>query len=224
MKKTVKGQLFPTEITLQRMFAEEMEHRRSYFSEQNYNQRLQVGKEYMRRYHGEQILPFWRRRGVVERRIDRVEISGVPMAGVLDKIEWLDNGTLRIVDYKTGKPNPAKIAPPSQTVPNGGDYWRQLAFYRLLLEAANIYPEPVGHLCISWLEPDKRNTFLVSEIHYAVEEMQFVRDLIQKTWQNIVERRFTEGCGLPECPWCYMHQHPQASAYYDKVEEDLDDQ
>jgi hypothetical protein len=99
-----------------------------------------------------------------------------------------------------------------------------LAFYRLLLEAANIYPEPVGHLCISWLEPDKRNTFLVSEIHYAVEEMQFVRDLIQKTWQNIVERRFTEGCGLPECPWCYMHQHPQASAYYDKVEEDLDDQ
>lgn len=223
LKKMVKGQLFPTDQTLQRLFTAEMEHRKSQFSEQNYNQRLQLGREYMRRYHAEQILPFWRRRGIVERRIDRVEINGVPVTGVLDKIEWLDNGTLRIVDYKTGKPNPSKITPPTPALPQGGDYWRQLAFYRLLVDHANIYAEPVSQTCISWLEPDRRNAFLTSEIWHNAEEMQFVRQLIVQTWENIRQRRFTEGCGLPDCTWCKMHRHQGMGAYSDKIEESLDD-
>jgi DNA helicase-2/ATP-dependent DNA helicase PcrA len=223
LKKMVKGQLFPTDITLQRMFVTEMEYRRSHFGEQNFAQRMALGKEYMRRYHAEQIMTHWRRRAVAERRIDRVEMEGVPLTGILDKIEWLDNGTLRVVDYKTGTPNPKKIAPPSDAQPNGGDYWRQLAFYRLLLEYAHIYAEPVRQTWISWLEPDKRGIFAVNDIAHTGEEIQFVKNLIHTTYTNIHQRRFAEGCGQPECVWCRMHRGPALLPIFDKTEEELDD-
>lgn len=223
IKKMVRGQLFPTDITLQRMFATEMEYRRNHFSEQNFAQRMALGKEYMRRYHAEQIMPNWRRRAVAERRIDRVEMEGVPLTGVLDKIEWLDDSTLRVVDYKTGIPNPKKSAPPTEAQPNGGDYWRQLAFYRLLLEYARIYAEPVRQTWISWLEPDKRGAFTINDIAHTGEEIQFVKNLMQTTYTNILERRFAQGCGQPECLWCRMHRGQEIIAGFDKTEEELDD-
>ena len=221
LKKIAKGQRFPTEETLLKMFAAEMERRRGQFSEQVYAQRLTIGKDYLRRYHAEQILPFWRRRAIAERRIDRVEVEGVPMTGVLDKIEWLDNGTLRIVDYKTGAPKPQKTAAPTETQPHGGDYWRQLAFYRLLLEQARIYAESVGSTVISWLEPDRKGTFPVVELRYTGEELQFVRTLIKETYAHIQARAFTVGCGKAECVWCRMHRTGEVGV--EKVEEGLDD-
>lgn len=56
-----------------------MERRRGQFNEQVYTQRLTIGKDYLRRYHAEQILLFWRRRAIAERRIDRVDVKGCPM-------------------------------------------------------------------------------------------------------------------------------------------------
>lgn len=221
LKKTAKGQLFPTAETLTKMFAAEMERRRGQFSEQVFAQRLSLGKDYLKRYHVEQILPHWRRRAVAERRIDRVEVGGVPLTGVLDKIEWLDNGTIRIVDYKTGSPNPKKAAPPSEANPNGGDYWRQLAFYRLLMDGARLYAEPVGQTAISWLEPDKRGSFPVADVRHSGEELQFVRQLLVDTYAKIQDRQFTQGCGKPECVWCNMHRTGAPAP--DKEEEALDD-
>lgn len=221
LKKIARGQLFPTAETLVKMFAAEMERRRSQFNEQVYVQRLTVGKDNLRRYHAEQILPFWRRRAIAERRIDRVEVEGVPLTGVLDKIEWLDNGSIRIVDYKTGTPKPQKTAAPTAAQPYGGDYWRQLAFYRLLLEQARIYTESVGATVISWLEPDRKGSFPMVELRYTGEELQFVKKLIQDTYANIQARQFTQGCGKADCVWCRMHRTGEMGV--DKIEESLDD-
>lgn len=221
--KADKKLRFPPAETLIRMFAGEMERQRGYFSEHNYTQRLALGKDYLRRIHVEQV-PYWRKRAIVERRIDRVEFEGVPIAGVLDKIEWLDNGALRIVDYKTGAPAPNKTAPPDDKQPHGGDYWRQLAFYKILLEKANIYPEPVGKTAISWLEPDKRGAFPITELSFSGEDLQFVGNLIRETWANIRAARFSPGCGKDDCPWCRMYRWNEApvEGIY-RAEEELDD-
>lgn len=221
LKKTAKGQMFPSEETLVKLFVAEMERRRSQLNEHAYAQRLGLGKDYLRRYHAGQILPFWRRRAIAERRIDRVEMDGVPLTGVLDKIEWLDSGALRIVDYKTGSPKPQKTAAPSEAQPYGGDYWRQLAFYKLLLEHARLYVEPVGATVISWLEPDRKGQFPLVELRYTGEELQMVRNLLKDTYQKIQNRQFTTGCGKADCVWCRMHQTGNVET--DKEEEGLDD-
>lgn len=222
--KSDKKMRFPSAEILMRLFGAEMERQRGHFSENNYAQRLALGRENLRRLHTEQV-PYWRKRAIAERRVDRVELDGVPLTGVLDKIEWLDNSTLRVVDYKTGAPDPQKIAPPGEKQPHGGDYWRQMAFYRILLENARIYPEPVGKMAVQWLEPDKRGTFPVAEIAHTGEEIRFVEGLIRDTWANIRAAKFTPGCELPDCPWCRMHRWKEApeAGFGREREEGLDD-
>jgi len=221
--KAHKKQQWPTPESLQRLFAAEMERQRGYFSENGFVQRFALGKDYLRRIHVEQV-PFWRKRAIAERRVDRVELNGVPMTGVLDKIEWLDGNVLRIVDYKTGLVDPKKIAPPDDKQPNGGDYWRQLAFYKILLENARIYPELVGKTAVSWLEPDRRGAFPITEVGFSGEEIRLVENLIQEVYGKIQNREFTIGCGKEDCPWCRMHRDRTMSEVLERgTEEGLDD-
>lgn len=221
--KADKKQQWPSPEQLMRLFTAEMERQRGYFSEHNYSQRLGLGKDYLRRIHLEQV-PFWRRRSIVERRIDRVELDGVPLTGVIDKIEWFDNGTIRIVDYKTGAPDLKKTAPPDEKQPYGGDYWRQLAFYKILLENARIYPESVGKTAVSWLEPDKRGVFPVVEINFTGEEIHLVEQIIREVYGKIRNREFTVGCGKDDCDWCRIHRDRTVVEGLRKGEEEgLDD-
>jgi len=220
--KSDKQYQWPSSDALGKIFIAEMERVRHHFSENGFVQRLALGKENLRRVHVEQI-PFWRKRAIVERRVDKVEFEGVPLTGVLDKIEWLDRG-LRIVDYKTGVPDAKKTAAPSEQQPYGGDYWRQLAFYQILLDSARIYPESVEKLAISWLEPDKRGSFPIAEISFSSDEIAFVGKLIQDTYAKIQQREFSTGCGEDNCTWCNMHRdRTLANAGPRTQEEGLDD-
>ncbi|MDX1911405.1 MAG: ATP-dependent DNA helicase [Saprospiraceae bacterium] len=213
---------WPSTTVLTKLFAQEMERQRGFFTENGFTQRLALGQDYLRRIHVEQV-PFWRKRVIVERRIDRVELDGVPLTGILDKIEWMEGGTLRIVDYKTGTPDPKKTAPPSESQPYGGDYWRQLAFYTLLLERSRLYPEPVGKTAISWLEPDKRGTFPVTELQFSESERRMVEQWIQMVYNAIQHRAFHTGCGETDCRWCQMHRDRDAILLSRDHEIGLDD-
>ncbi len=221
--KQEKPDRAPGEDSLIRLYNKEMERRQALFSTPSYGQRLSLGRNWLRRYFAEQI-PYWTRRAIVERRIDRVEIDGVPVTGVLDKIEWLSNGNIRVVDYKTGTPNTAKIQPPSDKHPYGGEYWRQLAFYKLLLEQSRLYAEPVGSGAIAWLEPDKKGLIPFAEIRFSNEEIAGVQKLIREVYDNIQQRRFDTGCGKEDCVWCQMHFGSEAlKEPFEKAEESLDD-
>ncbi len=220
--KNEKPERSPGEDALIRLFNHEMERRRSLFSEQAFGQRLALGRGWLRRYFADQI-PDWTRRAIVERRIDRVEMEGVPLAGVLDKIEWLNNATIRVVDYKTGAPDLSKVARPSENQPLGGEFWRQLAFYKILLDSSRLYVEPVGSGAIAWLEPDKKGAFPVAEIRFSAEEIHFMEQMIRVTYGKIRERVFTTGCGQEDCAWCRMHRDNRLPEIPERVEESLDD-
>jgi DNA helicase-2/ATP-dependent DNA helicase PcrA len=221
--KSHKKMEWPSPENLQKFFTQEMERQRGWFSEHGFAQRLALGKDYLRRIHLEQV-PFWKKRAIVERRFDRVELDGVPLTGIVDKIEWLDNGSLRLVDYKTGQPDPKKTAPPDEKQPQGGDYWRQLAFYKILLENAKIYPELVGKTAISWLEPDRRGAFPIAEVSFSKEEIHFVENLIRDVFSKIQNREFTVGCGKEDCAWCRMHRDRTVTEVLERGEEEgLDD-
>jgi DNA helicase-2/ATP-dependent DNA helicase PcrA len=120
--------------------------------------------------------------------------------------------------------DPKKTAPPDDKQPNGGDYWRQLAFYKILLENARIYPELVGKTAVSWLEPDRRGAFTTTEVSFSGEEIRVVENLIQEVYGKIQNREFTVGCGKEECPWCRMHRDRSMAEVLERgAEEGLDD-
>ncbi len=220
--KTAPPNEHPGEEPLLQYFKEDMEQHQGYFSVHGYTQRLSIGRENLRRYYIEQV-PYWRRRAVVERRIERCEWNGIPLTGVLDKIEWLDNGQIRIVDYKTGTPDPKKTAPPSENNPLGGDYWRQLAFYMILLNQSRQFPETASTGLISWLDTDKRGVFPQDERHFSPDDIRWMEKTIQETYARIQARDFNEGCGKADCPWCNMHQWSTLSPFSGVEEESLDD-
>ncbi|MFN0214539.1 MAG: ATP-dependent helicase [Saprospiraceae bacterium] len=214
---------WPSAEALSKIFGQEMERQRGFFSENGFTQRLALGKDYLRRIHVEQV-PFWRKRAIAERRVDKVEINGISITGILDKIEWLDGGSLRIVDYKTGTPDPKKTAQPTEDQPYGGDYWRQLAFYQILLDKARLYPENVGKTAISWISPDKRGAFPIVEISFNQEELHFVEGLIGVVYEKIQNRNFDRGCGEQDCPWCKMLRERNLPTVLNRGQEDgLDD-
>lgn len=59
----------------------------------------------------------------------KVVVSGMRLTGVFDRVENLHDGTMQVVDFKTGKPDKGK----EQLT----DYERQLYFYRLLWDGSN---------------------------------------------------------------------------------------
>ena len=58
-----------------------------------------------------------------------------PSMASLMKLEFTGK-LVNVVDYKTGKYENAikKLVSPNEKEPNGGDYWRQAVFYKILLD------------------------------------------------------------------------------------------
>ncbi|MBK8557192.1 MAG: ATP-dependent helicase [Lewinellaceae bacterium] len=220
--KNAKTAKFPDRKILLTAFQAAMEKRKAYFTAAGFEQRLALGLDFLDRYHHEQV-PYWRRKAIAERKIDRVEVDGVPITGVLDKIEWHDDGSIRVLDYKTGSPNRNKVAAPSEKAPMGSEYWRQLVFYKILLENANIYPEKVRSAAIEWLEPDREGRFLVVDMSISAQDLVFVQHLLTESYQKIMEHAFTTGCQEPDCQWCQMHQNREIPSKIAREEEALDD-
>ncbi len=210
--------------TLLRFFEAEMERWRHHFSPANFHQRLALGRSILHRL-GMECLPHWPKRAVAERRFDRVHVDGVPLTGVIDRIEWLEDGALGIVDFKTGTPDPLKVASPSEQHPFGGEYWRQMAFYRLLLEASQLFTAPIRRTAIQWLELDHNDTLPYVEIGLQPQDLSFVRDLIARTWTQIQAAQFDPGCQKKDCPWCHLYEsRSEALPPLDrKADDELDD-
>jgi DNA helicase-2/ATP-dependent DNA helicase PcrA len=213
---------WPSEKVLTELFLQAMERRRGLFSHTEYDQRTGLGAQFLKGYHQE-LIRSWTRRAVVERHVDRAMMDQIPLTGTIDKIEWLDNGHLRVVDYKTGQWDRKKLAPPSGDQPQGGDFWRQLVFYKILLESADIYNVPVQRAAIVNLEPDAKGAFTASEIALDHNAVQTVREQIQYAWTQIQARQFSTGCGKPDCAWCRLHTERLLPERLNNMEEDLDD-
>lgn len=164
----------------------------------------------LRTAYGEKILPAyydyyidkWNKIVLVEIPIRNVTVQQVPINGKLDKLEF--NGKLvNVVDYKTGKYENAKkkLVRPNDKEPNGGDYWRQAVFYKILLDNDPTHDWQVVSTEFDFVEPvgDEYKTELV-EVTEA--DVTTVTQQIIGAWQKIQNREFKTGCGKPDCEWC----------------------
>jgi DNA helicase-2/ATP-dependent DNA helicase PcrA len=138
----------------------------------------------------------------LERNIKGVAVNGVPLKGKLDKLEF--NGKeVNVVDYKTGDVDKAKdkLKPPQEKIPNGGDYWRQAVFYKILLDNSNRDWNAISSE-FDFIEPDKKKFYRKEKVYINPEDITTVKQQIKTTWDKIQQHDFYTGCGKPDCHWC----------------------
>jgi len=218
-----KPRTFHSENRLLELFEQEMQQLRSYFNAQEYEQRLHMGRRNLQQFYREN-LGAWHKKVRIEFAIRNVEVEGVPLTGVIDKLELYPEGKAKVVDYKTGSLSERKLRPPSKSRPHGGSYWRQLVFYKILYENYRTTTHRVTSGTIAYLDPDVHGKLLQRELTFSENDVVFVKNLIRESWERIQQHDFYEGCGESNCVWCnFVKRNQPVDSLANRAVEELDD-
>ncbi len=210
---------FPTKEEFIKDFIWYMHRHRESFTKEQFARRLEYGEDVLTNYYEKYIYSF-NKIVALERNIKGVVVNGVPLKGKLDKLEF--NGKeVNVVDYKTGNVDNTKdkLKPPQEKIPNGGDYWRQAVFYKILLDNHNRDWIAVSSE-FDFIEPDKKKIYRKEKIYINPEDITTVKQQIKMAWDKIQAHDFYTGCGKPDCHWCeFVKSNNMAIALHEIPEE-----
>ena len=193
---------FPSKQQLVEDFEWYMKRHRENFTKEQFNRRMEYGGEVLSNYYDAYINE-WNKVVVIERTIKNVMVNGVPLKGKLDKLEF--NGKLvNVVDYKTGDIEKAKekLKGPNDKQPDGGDYWRQAVFYKILVDNYDQKSWQVISSEFDFVEPDNKKQYRKEKITITDADIATVKNQISMVWQKIQAHEFYTGCGKDDCHWC----------------------
>jgi DNA helicase-2/ATP-dependent DNA helicase PcrA len=195
---------FPSTDQFMKEFKWYMFRNRDSFTKEEFKLRMDYGDKILPPYY-EQNIPHWNKVAVTERGIKNIEIEGVPIKGNLDKIEF-DGKLATIVDYKTGKLKNAKdkLLRPTNDKPEGGDYWRQAVFYKILIDNDRTNDWEATTTIFDFVEPVSEGEYHKEKIVISPEDIEVVTDQIKTVYQKILAHDFNTGCGKKECDWCHF--------------------
>ena len=210
-------------------FQEEMFRKSVQFSPKAYEDALKLGMEQLPVYYRQRLNEFNEELidGIWTERSFQSYFRGIPLKGAIDKICINERGnikTLHVVDYKTGKLDNARFNPATKRNEKGGIYYRQLVFYKILLEHADFSPFKVKSAEIDYLSPDDSEHFPRKSMEISDEDVELVGNLISNTYERIMAQEFSDGCGRNKCKWCnFVKTQLSPDSFRDEEEELLDD-
>jgi DNA helicase II / ATP-dependent DNA helicase PcrA len=180
-----------------------LDYYKSHFTMQEFENLSKHGTniltEYYETYSKDWLLP---RKYEVEYEIKSTEYQGVPISGKLDRINIYDNH-ISVTDYKTGRYDSKKLKPPTGGDDDlGGDYWRQIMFYRLLLDGDKKHNWVMTKGVMDFIEKGKNEPYKKGEFEIASFETEIVGTQLVQAYQDIKNHIFTPGCGEDTCKWC----------------------
>jgi len=199
-----KEKRFPASEHLSALFKLKLKNFHSHFTLIEYKNYEEYGANIVLPELYKTYIDDWKKDVVLEYRIDNVELDGVPIKGNIDKIEFEAN-TANVIDYKTGKfeSSKKKLNPPNEQDPLGGDYWRQIVFYKLLIENDRRKPYKVLSGELDFVEPDtKKKLPTKHKIFITPDDELIVKNQIKDSYQRIMNHEFSVGCGKEDCSWC----------------------
>jgi DNA helicase-2/ATP-dependent DNA helicase PcrA len=148
------------------------------------------------------------------------------LKGFADKIQYWGNDIV-ITDYKTGSLEKSNrrydFAPAGlPKKPEGGNYWRQAVFYKILQDNQKSRPKNLLNIEFFYIEPNDEGDFDHKAIAISPEQEMMVKQQVRETWQKIQAHDFYTGCGKPDCNWCnFVKDHKlYASLQEAEVEEE----
>lgn len=124
-----KNKTFPSLSQLLKYFEEDMKRTYRHFSANEFQRRLDMGKQNLTYYYD--TLKTGEKEVKIEINLRQVEVSGVPITGTIDKIEFTTPTIANIVDYKTGKSSPNQLKRPDEKK----SLWRNLLSSAHFLQA-----------------------------------------------------------------------------------------
>ena len=195
-----EGKPIPMQEALQHMFETYLQHEP--MSKTDFKEILSRGSKaltgYVEHYKGEFFTNV-----LTEYNFKKyhVMIGDVPITGKLDKIEIIDEKEkfVNVIDYKTG--NSDKWY---EKVKKGGNYARQMIFYKLLCDNAKQFGYTMQSGEIDFVEPSKKG-YVKKRIEITEEDTKQLSETIQRVWQEIQELRFMDpanGCHKKDCEYC----------------------
>jgi DNA helicase-2/ATP-dependent DNA helicase PcrA len=198
-----------------------MHRHRESFTKEQFARRMEYGQEVLSNYYDKYINSF-STIVAIERNIRNVMIKGVPLKGKLDKLEF-DGKAVNVVDYKTGNVDNAKdkLKGPNDKQPDGGDYWRQAVFYKILVDNYEAKDWKVVSTEFDFVEPDKKKDYRKEKIVITPADIETVTQQIVQVWEKIQNREFYIGCGKEDCHWCnFVKTNELAVALHELEEEE----
>ncbi|RYZ49972.1 MAG: ATP-dependent helicase [Chitinophagaceae bacterium] len=218
--KMKKAEKFPLLDDFLQDFTWYMKRHRESFTKEQFARRLEYGLEILKNYYNTYVTK-WNKIVAVELNVRNVLLDGIPLKGKIDKLEF--NGKeVTVIDYKTGSPDNCndKLARPGSKEANGGDYWRQAIFYKILLD---LYPKDwnVTSIEFDFIEPDKKKAYRKEKITISSIDIDIVKEQIKDVWMKIQRKEFYTGCGKDDCHWCnFVKTNKLAVALHELKEEE----
>jgi DNA helicase II / ATP-dependent DNA helicase PcrA len=187
------------------LFRKGMNKYRSHFTPKEFENYTTLGEnqlsDYYNEYKNEWLTP---RSYSIEYAIPLTEYKGVPISGKLDRINIYDDH-ISVTDYKTGRYDSTKLQKPKDAKPEGGDYWRQIMFYKLLLDGDKRHNWVMKSGIMDFVEKHKENnteTYKRKDFQINTEECEIVGNQLIDAYRSIKNHEFTPGCGEENCKWC----------------------
>lgn len=202
LKEAQQKEQLPQVDVLLSAFMEFMQANRALFAPAEWQRRTAYGCTMLEAYY-QQRATRWNLIAAVERTIRGVEVDDIPLKGKLDKIEF-DGRKATIVDYKSGNVERAlqQLQPPSESLPHGGDYWRQAVFYKLLVDNLAGKDWQVQGVVFDFIEPDAAGQYRQQAVAVSAADEATVTEQIRTVWHKVQRHDFYTGCGREGCYWC----------------------
>ncbi len=215
LERFFNHQQFDKKNILLDYFKRGMDRFKAHFTEREYQDRLDFGLDELAAYY-DHYHPSWSQNYtyITELNIQAVHHKSVPLAGKIDLLVF-DGTHSCVFDFKTGSYQRNKIAPPEASDNPGSDYWRQVIFYKILLNAESHRRYQMDKGIVDFVQRDAYGNFIRKEIPLNPEHIDLVSQQICDTYEQIRKLNFEQGCN--ECNWCQL----KAELIHDDKESEL---
>lgn len=137
-----------------------------------------------------------------------VMLDDISLVGKIDRIEEIETGIVRVIDYKTAKPmSQNEIL--GKTKSSDGRYWRQLLFYRILADHDPDFRYKVREGQLIFLEPNDSGKYKSETFSFDDLEIETFVQEIKNIHAEIQTLAFLD---LPPCGECDVCKHLGFSA------------
>jgi len=172
-------------------------------TEKDYKEYLEKGKNALNGFY-DQIFVNFPDTIQSELNIRGVKISDkLTLNGRIDMLEE-NNGSFKVHDFKTGRPKPRRDIDGSKPERN---YFRQLVFYKILLDNYKSGLMKSSKGVIDFVEPDDKNKYRSEEFDLKEEDVVELLNTLESVTGQIYDFTFwNEFCGKKNCEWCELRK------------------
>ena len=119
---------------------------------------------------------------------ENIVYKNIPLTGKIDLIEKLENGKVNVIDFKTGN-----VDNKYKELASDGDYYRQIVFYKLLLDLKNDSRLQFNQGIIDFVEKSKlKKSFVQKNINVTDDDLNKLKSQIEEVYQKILNLEFFE--------------------------------